>query len=199
MLAADDLLDFWLGPLDEEGLADAAHSARWWQKDPDFDEMLRQQFAVAHAQGVAGRLAGWTSTPRGRVALVVLLDQFSRNMFRGRPGMFAADAQASELALAGIDAGEDRALMTDERVFLYLPLMHSETLSLQDRCVALFGELLSRAKGRARERLDGNLKFAVAHRDIVARFGRFPHRNAILGRSSTPEEIEFLRRPGSSF
>jgi uncharacterized protein (DUF924 family) len=199
VLNPDDVLDFWLGPLDEEGLADDAHSARWWQKNPDFDETLRQRFAVAHAQAVAGRFDGWTSTPRGRVALVVLLDQFSRNMFRGRPGMFAADAQARELSLAGIDAGEDRVLVTDERVFLYLPLMHSEDLGLQERSVTLFEGLSAQASGRARDRISNNLRYAVAHRDIVARFGRFPHRNAVLGRPSTPEELEFLRQPGSSF
>lgn len=196
---SEAVLEFWLGPLDVDGLADALHSSRWWKKDPDFDQELRQRFAADHARAIDGSLARWTVLPRGRLALILVLDQFSRNMFRGQPEMFAADEQALDVAVAGIDAFEDRSLLTDERVFFYMPLMHSEQLPVQERSVALFQRLASEVSERARERAQNSLSFALAHRDIVGRFGRFPHRNAILGRPSTPEELEFLRQPGSSF
>ena len=193
------VLDFWLGALDDDGLASPAHAELWWKKDESFDESIRVRFALTHARAVAGKLDAWTETPRGRLALVVVLDQFSRNMFRGRPGMFAADGQAVELVRAALGAGLDAELETDERVFLYLPLMHSELLDDQDRCVARFEELVGSATPRARQRLEQNLAYAIAHRDVVARFGRFPHRNTILDRKSTQAEREFLQRPGSSF
>ncbi|MCY1012744.1 DUF924 domain-containing protein [Nannocystis pusilla] len=124
------------------------------------------------------------------MALVILLDQFPRNMFRGTPEAFASDAKAREVANAALDAGHEHALTQEERLFLYLPLEHSEELADQERCVELM---------RALDETPMWLDYAVRHRDVIARFGRFPHRNAVLGRESTAEECEFLMQPGSSF
>jgi uncharacterized protein (DUF924 family) len=188
---ASEILAFWLGDLDPEGLASPAKRERWWKKDPAFDDEIRRRFGAEHAAVAAGRREAWRATPRGRVAEVVVLDQFSRNLFR--------DATALELAGRSIALGDESALETDERAFLYMPWMHSESLRDQERCLELFESLARSRTGAARDRIEGNLRFAQAHRDVIARFGRFPHRNALLGRPSTPEELAFLEQPGSSF
>jgi uncharacterized protein (DUF924 family) len=187
-----DVLSFWFGaagrPRDE-----------WFRASHAFDAEIRARFGEALERAARGGLDDWRSTPRGRLALVVLLDQFSRNAFRGMPAAFAQDPRARALALEGIDAGEDRSLAPLERSFLYMPLVHAEDVAVQDRAVALFEELASAAPPDLAGYLESAAKFARAHRDIVARFSRFPHRNAILGRDSTAEEAEFLQQPGSSF
>jgi uncharacterized protein (DUF924 family) len=127
------------------------------------------------------------------------LDQFARNMFRGSPRMFAEDERALRAATDGIEAGVDRMLRFSERTFLYMPLMHSEDLTKQKLCVQLFERLVEEHTGELRKIATENLRYAVAHRDIVERWGRFPHRNAVLDRTSTSDEIEFLKSPGSSF
>jgi uncharacterized protein (DUF924 family) len=174
----DEVLAFWF-----------AHSSRWFAKDEAFDAEIRQRFLALHDEVERGEHEDWRSTPRGALAYVIVLDQFSRNMFRGTPRSFASDARALAAAHDALSRGFDQALSPEERSFLYMPLMHSEDLADQERCVDLF-----RALGDAY-----SLGFAVQHRDIIARFGRFPHRNAILGRTSSPEELEFLTQPGSSF
>jgi len=148
---------------------------------------------------VAGKCEGWLGDGPGTLAYVVVLDQFARNMFRDTPTMFAADALALNAAQQGVEKGFDKALRTHEAVFLYMPLMHAEDLAAQNRCIELFEQLAERSDERAAKQVRGNVDFAIRHRDIIARFGRFPHRNAILKRESTPEEIEFLKTPGSSF
>ncbi len=193
------VLAFWLGDLDADGLADEAHTQQWWKKSAAFDQELRKRFSADHEAIVAGLRDDWLTTPRGRLAYVIVLDQFSRNMFRDTPKMFASDGNALAATLVGQERGDDRELQTDERVFLYMPLMHSEALAMQERGVGLFAALHDELTGPARTRVANNLRFAIAHRDIVARFGRFPHRNRILGRSSTDEEVAFLKTPGSSF
>jgi uncharacterized protein (DUF924 family) len=176
----DDLLAFWFAPENRE---------RWFTPDPAFDAEIARRFAPLIADAMAGRLAGWVDEPRGALALCLLLDQFPRHVWRGTPRTFAGAAQARDVARAALEMGHDRALAPEERHFLYLPFEHSESLADQERCVVLMGTL-----GDA-EWLD----YAVRHRDIIARFGRFPHRNAILGRPSTAEEVAFLQQPGSSF
>lgn len=188
---ADAVLEYWLGP---EAERDHVQRSQWWSKDPDFDAEVRSRFGPAIEAAAAGTLDGWLTSPRGRLAIVILLDQFTRNAFRDSAAMYAHDPQAVQVALGAIDGGHDRSLRRIERYFLYMPLMHAEDLAHQDRAVALFGALAEEAPD-----LDKALRYAHAHRDIVARFGRFPHRNAILGRPTTPEEAEFLRQPGSSF
>lgn len=185
----DDILDLWFG--DRRAPPTAATSKRWFAKDEAFDTMLRERFGEALAAARRGELDAWASAADGALALIILLDQFGRNCHRGSAAMYAGDAKGLALAEDAIDRGFDRELRPVERTFVYMPFMHAEDLAAQERCVELF-----RAMGA-----DGaqNLEYAIAHRDIVARFGRFPHRNELLGRESTDEEREFLKKPGSSF
>ena len=173
----DEVLSFWF-----------ADPARWWKKDPAFDAELRDRFLALHEAIGRGEREDWLETPKGALAYVIVLDQLSRNMFRGTARSFASDAQARAAARRAVDRGDERVLSDDERMFLYMPFLHSEDIADQDRGVVLFGSL---APDKAR--------YAEQHRDIVRRFGRFPHRNALLGRVSTPAEEEFLKQPGSSF
>ena len=193
------ILSFWFGAVGEGGLSSEETASRWWKKDLAFDELLRERFAHDHAAILRGERDEWLSTACGRLAYVIVLDQFSRNMFRDTPGMFAHDELALRAALEGIELGMDQAVKGDLRAFYYLPLMHSEDLDVQDRCVDLFRALVDAVGEEQRARFENNLKYAIAHRDIVARWGRFPHRNAILGRESSTEELVFLQQPGSSF
>ncbi len=194
-----EVLSFWFGMVDELGQSPDDRAARWWKKDPEFDAALRDRFGELHESITEGELEGWLDSARERLAYIIVLDQFSRNMFRDTGDMFAQDHQAVAAALGGIKRGMDRALPTDLRAFYYLPLMHSEELEHQDLCVELFAALARELPEEGRARITSNLKFARMHRDIVARFGRFPHRNELLGRDTTEEEAEFLKGPGSSF
>lgn len=195
----EPVLRLWFGQLDAAGRADEAHSARWWRKDPDFDALLRDELGDTHAAVASCQCEDWLSTDRGRLAYVIVLDQLSRNMFRDTPRMFAHDDRALEVALEGIELGVDGRLAHDERSFLYMPLMHSEQLAVQDRLVELLVAWRDGAPEPLRQRIEYTLDFAERHRAIVRRFGRFPHRNQTLGRASTPEELEFSKQPGSSF
>lgn len=195
----EEILTFWFGELDELGRASKACQDRWWSKDPALDAQIRQQFGATHTAAMRGELDSWLVNPRTRLAYIVILDQLSRNMFRETAAMFASDPLALRAALTGIDAGMHRQLKLDERGIFYMPLMHSEQLSEQERCVALFLELTNEVTGSARAAMLSRVGFAERHRDIVKKFGRFPHRNAVLGRESTPDEVEFLAGPGSSF
>ena len=188
----EHVLRFWFGDGDANVRVSSEVSARWWKKSDAFDQEIRQQFLAEHEAIHKGQNELWLREPRGRLAYVIVLDQFSRNMFRGTAKMFASDARALAAALSGIEAGDHTKLGPDERAFLYMPLMHSESLAMQNKCVELFG--LDHDEGAA-----SSVAFAVQHRDIIARFGRFPHRNEVLVRVSTPEEEAFLRQPGSSF
>lgn len=175
------VLDFWFAP----GMAE-----RWFKTDPAFDAEVRARLGPLHERAAAGELHGWRDSAEGCLALVLLLDQAPRNLFRDAARAFATDAAALELAYHAIARGFDRELPQGRRIFLYLPLEHSEDLADQETCVRLTAAL--------DENPDWH-DYAVQHRDIIARFGRFPHRNAALGRESTPEELAFLEQPGSSF
>lgn len=195
----EQVLAFWFGPLDEAGRAAPSYSSRWWKKDPAFDAEIAGRFGELHAAALRGERDGWRATPRGRLALIIVLDQFSRNMFRGTAQAFAGDARAVALAREGVDEGEDRSLAADERTFFYMPFMHSEVLEAQERCMALFTGWQDELDGEGRKRVAGLRDYARRHHEIIQRFGRFPHRNQLLGRQSTDEETEFLKKPGSSF
>jgi len=197
--AAEAVLSFWFGPPGPDGRPDVGQRKRWFTKDDAFDAALRERFLATHAEVVARGHEDWLATARGRLAYVIVLDQLSRNMFRGTPGMFIHDVQAREAAVAGIDRGDDARLSFDERAFLYMPLMHSENLVEQERSVTLFLARRDAAPPGLESDAENNVRFARMHRDIVLRFGRFPHRNATLGRSSTPAEEAFLEQSGSSF
>ncbi len=195
----EDVLRFWLGEPTDPPLAKAE---RWWKKDEAFDREIKERFEGALERGVRGELTEWRATPRGRLALVILFDQLSRNMFRGTPRCFAQDALARELALDALAKNDDRALTPIEAGFLLMPLMHAEDLALQKRCIEGFSSLrdgVSPDDTALRANLESSVKYGRMHMAIIERFGRFPHRNAILGRPSTPEEEEFLKQPGSSF
>jgi uncharacterized protein (DUF924 family) len=195
----DEVTDFWFGTLDAQGCADAIHAERWWKKSAAFDDELRRRFGPLHEAVANGEHNDWLANPRGRLAYVVVLDQFSRNMFRDTPRMYAYDGLARAATHQGIAQAAHRALAHDERIFLYMPLQHSEDLADQELCVALFASLCEGLEGELRERAIKNIGYAERHRDIVKRFGRFPHRNRILGRASTPEELVFLTEPNSAF
>lgn len=193
------VLSFWFGVLDAHGRADALHQERWWSKQEAFDNEVKQRFEPLHRAAVGGELKTWLDAPRSRLAYIVVLDQFSRNMYRDTARMFAADPLALAATQEGVAREHDRALALHERVMFYMPLMHSERLDDQERCIALFSALSGESSDTGRALMLNHIGFAERHRDIVRKFGRFPHRNALLGRTSTPEELEFLAGPGSSF
>lgn len=195
----DSVLRFWFGNAERDADVFREAAGRWFKKDEAFDAEIRRQFGDLHAKAAAGKLGEWAESPRGRLALIIVLDQFSRNLYRNDPRAFSCDDRALGLAREGIEAGDDTQLRVVERSFFYMPFMHSENLQDQERCIELFENLLSEAPEDCRASIQNNVKYARAHRDIVARFGRFPHRNAALGRQSTAEETEFLQQPGSSF
>jgi uncharacterized protein (DUF924 family) len=165
----------------------------WFKKNAAFDEEIRRRFLHLYEMGAAGELAQWKQVPADCLALVILLDQFPRNMFRGSAKAFAADPLARDAACTILQNDWDKAMTPDERMFAYLPLEHSESLADQERCLALMTEIAVFPETADLP------KWAEAHLVIVRRFGRFPHRNAALGRANTPEETEFLKEPGSSF
>jgi uncharacterized protein (DUF924 family) len=190
LVKADEVLDFWFGRDGEPGYG--GFREEWFRKDPEFDREVRDRFEELQEQAAAGDLDGWRQDARGCLALVILLDQFPRNMFRGDPRSYATDRKAQETAEYAVDHALDRELPEFQRAFLYMPFMHSEDLGHQRRAVELFGTL---------QEWGGSdpTHYAVLHMEIVERFGRFPHRNEVLGRATTPEEAEFLQQPGSSF
>ncbi|MFT3811133.1 MAG: DUF924 family protein [Micropepsaceae bacterium] len=175
MTTAAEILEFWT----------AAGPAKWYAKDDAFDAAIAARFKAAYEAAAAGAYDGWAATPEGALALIITLDQFPRNMFRDDVRAFAADAKARDIANAAIEQGLDKQIAAPLNQFFFLPLMHSEDLADQDRCVAAFA-------GGTPE----NRKYAEIHRDIIARFGRFPHRNAVLGRTTTPAEQAFLDKGG---
>jgi len=178
-----DVLEFWFGQ----------NRKAWFEKNREFDEQIRSRFLALFEQALRGELDLWRREPAGCLALVILLDQFPRNMFRGSAKAFAGDDLARAAARLILDSGWDKAMTPDERMFAYLPFEHSESLADQERCLALMTEIAVTPDTADLP------KWAEAHLAIIRRFGRFPHRNAALGRASTPEETEFLRQPGSSF
>jgi uncharacterized protein (DUF924 family) len=178
--SAKAVLDFWFSELD---------NARRFAKDPALDAAIGTRFGATLHAAIRGELSAWRDTPAGRLAEIVVLDQFSRNIWRDTPRAFAQDAQALTLAQELVRLGQDRALTIEQRAFAYMPYMHSESGLIHQQAVALFSQ----------PGLEGSLDFERRHQAIIERFGRYPHRNALLGRTSSPEEIAFLAEPGSSF
>lgn len=198
--AIHTVLHDWFGVAPHDAAATLeAKRGLWFGKSPELDAGLRQRFLPLVRQARRGACASWAVAPRGALALLVLLDQLPRNMFRGSAEAFASDAQALRLALAVVDAGDDARLWPIERVFVYLPLEHAEDLAVQQRAVALFTALRDAMPTEQRQPFDGFLDYAVRHRDVIARFGRFPHRNDALGRASSEAEQAYLRQPGAGF
>ena len=196
MIEPKDVLEYWFGPYGASYPAD--NSEIWWKKTPEVDAEIKARFGDACAASSRGELAHWRETKEGRLAHIILVDQMSRNMYRDDPRMFAQDDLGQELAL--LCAVSDEIYRGyHERMFQYMPLMHAENVALQRLCEYLFWREFEMGKGEDKERAKNNHDYAVRHRVIVERFGRFPHRNITMGRESTAEEIAFLKEPGSSF
>ena len=187
---AEEVLDFWFGREGEPGYGEFREA--WFRKDPEFDRLIRDRFEGLYEAAASGELDDWKEEARSCLALVIVLDQFPRNMFRGDPRSYATDRKAQETAEYAVDRAFDRELPESQRAFLYMPFMHSENLEHQRRSVELF-------HGLRGTRESGSPDYAVRHMEIIERFGRFPHRNEVLGRRTTPEEAGFLTQPGSAF
>jgi uncharacterized protein (DUF924 family) len=185
-----DVLDFWFA--DE-------HKALWFKPSAAFDTTIRERFGALVESAIAGRLSEWEAAPDSCLALVILLDQLPRNAWRGTPRAFSGDAMARAVASRAVAGGIDRQIPLARRYFLYLPFEHSEDLADQERAVALFYAWAEEYPEAERANAKEQLRYVDRHKEIIERFGRFPHRNAILGRPSTPEEEAFLKEPMSSF
>jgi len=175
-----EILKFWFEDLEPK---------QWWIKDLELDQLIIARFSEIHTRAACCELSGWRKAAQGRLAEIIVLDQFSRNMFRGSPLSFAYDALALALSQEAIASGADQRLTPVERNFIYMPFMHSESLPIHEDAVELF-----RSNGQ-----QGNSDYELKHKAIIERFGRYPHRNKVLGRESTDDEVEFLQQPGSSF
>ena len=188
----DSILTFWFEEL---------KPAQWWRKSKALDKKITQRFGELHQQACAGELFEWRETAEGRLAEIILLDQFSRNIYRDQPQAFASDGMALVLAQEAISAGAEQALNPQQRVFLYMPFMHSESLKIHEVASELFSKNAEPTQGSKDELIGAksSLKSQRAHSKIIKRFGRYPHRNIIIGRESSADEIAFLKQPGSSF
>lgn len=193
------VLEFWFGRPDTATGISVRQGHLWFGKSQANDRAVSEQFSATLSAAAAGQLDHWADTPSGRLALIIVLDQFPHHVHRDTPLAFATDARALALTREALAAREDTQLTPIERVFLYLPLEHAESNDMQALSVSLYEQLLAEVPENERGLFADFLKYARSHRDVVARFGRFPHRNAILGRPSTPDEIEFLQQPGSRF
>ena len=189
-MSPEHVLDFWFGVPGDSDYGKAR--PLWFTKSDATDQLVRQRFGDTVEEALSGRIDDWAVTPRGTLASILVLDQFTRNIFRDSPRAFAGDAQALRLASNLVDRDDDRLLSLHERWFAYMPFEHSEFLNDQLESVRLFKQL-------AKQGLEEPLSWAIKHHDVIERFGRFPHRNSILGRESTADEIEFLKEQGSRF
>lgn len=190
---AQDVLQFWLADALELGWPSQSLSKLWFGGGAELDANVRTRFGDLVNEAMDGGLADWEREPPDCLALVLLLDQFTRNVYRGQPKAFAGDARAQALVAAALARGWEKALPLAGTVFLYMPLMHAEDIALQDECVRRFEQLATHAPAERVADLQGNVDFARKHRDIIAQFGRFPYRNAALNRESSAQELAFLR------
>lgn len=193
LIAAQDVLDFWFLPIGVKG--HNTQRPEWFRKDEQFDRQIAVQFGPIVAEALSGGLRRWDDEgTQGTLARIIVLDQFTRNIHRGTPQAFAGDKLALDAALTLDNSGANQTLPAVQRIFAYLPFEHAESLSMQQRSLDLFDMLRAAGSG-----FDSTYDYARRHYDVIRRFGRFPHRNTILGRESTPDEREFLQQPGSSF
>jgi len=195
----EEVLEFWFGDALDCPEAAASRGKLWFGRNDTFDEEIRKRFSDLPERASRGEFESWKSTPRSAFALVLVLDQFPRNLYRDSARAFEFDAKAREVALGAISAGFDERLHPLEAVFLYLPLEHAEDLELQNRSVKLFEKLRQRAQESMQNQFNEFADYAGRHRDIIRRFGRFPHRNALLGRESASDELKYLASGGEVF
>jgi uncharacterized protein (DUF924 family) len=195
---ASQVLEFWFGEHDGQSVPE--HKAdMWFRNGRDYDSIVREQFAHRLDPAAAGAFDEWAESAAGRLALIIILDQFPRHIHRDRARAFAFDAKAREHCLAGLSSEQDQSLSPIERTVFYLPLEHAEDLALQERSVAMYEALCANVSDNVVEQFEANLGYAAAHRDIIARFGHFPHRNHLIGRPLTAAHKAFLKEPNSSF
>ncbi|CUI16965.1 Conserved hypothetical membrane protein [Candidatus Protochlamydia naegleriophila] len=195
---AQQILDFWFGTLADPSTYPSEKAATWSGVNAETDRIIREQFSLDVQQAASGELNDWRTTPKGRLALIILLDQFPRHLFRNTPQSMALDAMARGLAMEGVQKGDDKKLYPLERAFFYLPFQHAEDAGFQTLSVAYYSQLVEQSPDIIKPHMQQFLNFALLHQQNIARFGRFPHRNAILGRDSTPEERVYLSQRGSS-
>lgn len=198
-VAAEAVLSYWFGDLDGPYDVDRSKNSLWWGGGDTIDAEIKERFGDQVRRAKAGELEGWLDQPRTALALVILLDQFTRNVGRGTAEAFSGDVDALRVSLEAQSRGHDKKLRPIERGFLYMPMMHSEDAEIAERSVETFGALSRDLKELGRDDQPDFYEFAVSHADIVRRFGRYPHRNEIIGRESTSEEIQFLEDGGPSF
>jgi len=194
-----EILDFWFGQNFQHGLPNKSLQARWFSFDSKIDEQIRSRFADDIEAAANGLYTHWYAEPTGRLAVIILLDQFSRNVYRGTAQAFAYDELAVELVLEGLELGHDRQLIATHRIFYYMPLEHSESLTHQKQCLALFQQMYKECDPAIADTIKSNLAYAQQHLDIIERFGRFPHRNSALGRTSTTQELAYLQLTDNHF
>lgn len=195
----DEILHFWFGHAEGAALPSTHRTWVWFSGDPVNDAEIKEKFQKELEEAIAGKYDDWELNPRGSLALIVLFDQFSRNVYRHTHKSFDQDRQALEICLRGIERQHDHKLSLLERAFFYFPLMHSENQEMQNLSVRAFEMLLGLSFQETRPIFAKFLDYALRHREIISRFGRFPHRNEVLGRMSTPDEVEFLKDTGSSY
>lgn len=197
MATPDEIISFWF---DHPEVKKGGHAPMWWKKDPEVDAEIQQRFEDDVEKAKAGGYDDWVGTPEGVLALVLLLDQFTRNIYRDSPEAFSGDELALRVSRSAVEQNLDLELPLLQRAFLYMPLEHAEDDAAQEESIAAFKRLVADAADTPyAEAAEGFLEFAHSHKVIIDHYGRYPHRNEILGRESTPEEIEFLKQPNSSF
>ena len=195
----NQILEFWFGTETDGLKIIAKQSGLWWGKDANIDDSIKNKFGAIYQSAVDEALIDWFKSARGQLALIILLDQFSRVIFRDTADAFAQDSKALRIVLEGINNNVDLDLQPIERVFYYMPMEHSEDIEIQSQCVRYYQRLVEAVPDIKKNKFQGYLQFAEKHRVIIERFNRFPHRNKVLNRISSAEELEFLTQPGSSF
>jgi len=197
----DRISNFWFGNLKENEIPSEEYRKRWWIKDHENDKRIKDSLGDYLNLAIKGELDDWKTTPLGTLALILLFDQFTRNIYRDTADAFSQDQEAIEISISGIKKGFDLELHPVQRIFYYMPLMHSEDMSMQEKSIESFSNLAKQftTPEAISKMVSGSSDYALKHYVIIKRFGRYPHRNQILGRGSTQEEIEFLSQPGSSF
>jgi uncharacterized protein (DUF924 family) len=193
------VLDFWFGGSNRDTPTLDSRMDRWFSSDPELDATITERFGDLVEKASNGELDAWAGTPEGRLALIILLDQFRRHVYRGKPGAFSEDRRALKIAIEGTMAGDHNQLSAEQRLFFFMPLQHAESLKIQEKSVSIYNALAASVSGTLRETFATCAHFAELHRDIIAEFGRFPHRNAILGRENSGAEAAYLSGEAPSF